>query len=132
MKGRLVGLVLAGGAILGCMGPTGSDGTGNDSAGSEYQMGVALGCDPDADAFDDIVGFAAAVEPQPDEVIAFWYGSTRVDLVYDAPEDVWWAEEWADDLQTDCDEVGTAWANFSAYADGEEVASGSADMEMLR
>lgn len=122
--GLLLSLACTGGA-----GPKGFD--SGDWSDGFTALDAGLYCDPNADVFDDVFYFIAVVEPQPHEVIAvFSPGSRRVDLRYDAPGDAWYAEVWADDLGTDCDEVRSARATFTAYADGEAAAEQTVSGEM--
>lgn len=138
MKARMLcGMaLLIGVGSLGCLGAggggdSGFSATGTDDDGRRYSMSASLYCDPDADLFDDVFYFVAAVEPHPDEVVAVLnLGNQRVDLDYDAPSDTWGATEWADDLGTDCDDVPELSASYAAYADGEEVAAGSVSAEI--
>jgi len=120
--------------LLACTGtnPDPNDGVVDSGAPPvRYAIEGALLCDPNADAFDDVFYFGVAIEPQPDEVVGWFQpGNRRVDLDYDAPADVWDAEVWADDLDADCDYVTSYGADYAAYADGEEVATTSADAEM--
>lgn len=128
----IIGIACTGGSTGGGGGGGGgTSGGGGEDTAVQFSMGTALLCDPDYSWTDDIFYFQAVVEPQPDEVIA-WFnpGDQRIDLEYDAPADVWYASEWADDLNADCDDINSLSADFSAYADGEEVADGRASAEM--
>jgi hypothetical protein len=107
-------------------------GGGGGGSNIEYSGGATVECDPDADVFDDLIYLSAWFAPDVQGVTAYWNGgSPAIDLDYDPQYDLWFAAEWADDLNTDCDRVGSHGADFEAYVDGDVVWAASKTMRMF-
>ena len=122
MKLRPIQLVLAAAAAiaLGCASPTSDtqdvdDGTevDDDTQDEEEQyliLDARASCDPSASALDDLFIFEVeTIDDVEDVEVDVYVGSGRTGTVRlsERSSGNWYGEEWADDLNSDCDEFSS-------------------------
>lgn len=95
-------------ALAGCT----EDGSDKDYDGgpTAWIDEAQVGCDPTASAWDDLFYFEAWTSGSVREVVArVLDGGDELGRIAldEADSDYWYAEEWADDLDSDCDDFYT-------------------------
>lgn len=110
--------------LTGC-GLLSGDGGGSDDDGGggcpDLIDDAVAGCDPTASAWDDLFYFEADTDDSVESVeVKVYVGSSRVGSValFERGSGNWYGEEWADDLDADCDDWNSMYFEVEAEGDG--------------